>query len=69
MIENWDVFSGPLAVANVMPVNTLIGVARLAYPELKVEIQADAADWFSGNHPPGKSVKPDEASKYAQSSS
>ena len=44
MIENWDAFSGPLAVANVMPVNTLIGVARLAYPELKVEIQADAAD-------------------------
>ena len=44
MIENWDAFSGPLAAANVMPVNTLIGVARLAYPELKVEIQADAAD-------------------------
>ncbi len=44
MLENWDAFAGPLAAANVMPPNTLIGVARLAYPELKVEIQADAAD-------------------------
>ena len=32
MIENWDAFAGPLAAANVMPPNTLIGVARLALP-------------------------------------
>ena len=44
MIENWDAFAGPLAAANVMPPNTLIGVARLDFPELKVELQADAAD-------------------------
>ena len=43
MIQNWDAFAGPLAAANVMPPNTLIGVARLAFPDLKVEIQADAA--------------------------
>lgn len=37
-----DVFAGPLAAAGVMPAATLLGVARLAYPELLVEIEATA---------------------------
>ena len=32
-----------LAAANVAPPQTLLGVARLAFPELKVELEATAA--------------------------
>ena len=44
MIENWDAMAGRLAAANVAPPQTLLGVARLAFPELKVELEATAAD-------------------------
>ena len=44
MIENWDAMAGRLAAANVAPPQTLLGVARLAFPELRVEIEATAAD-------------------------
>lgn len=44
MIENWDALAGRLAGADVAPPQTLIGVARLAFPELKVELEATAAN-------------------------
>ena len=44
MIANWDALAGRLAAANVAPPQTLLGVARLAFAELKVEIEATAAD-------------------------
>ncbi len=44
MIANWDALAGRLAAANVAPPQTLLGVSRLAFPELKVEIEATAAD-------------------------
>ena len=44
MLANWDVFAERLAAANVAPPQTLLGVARLAFPELKIEIEATAAD-------------------------
>lgn len=44
LIANWDAFKGRLAAANVAPPQTLVGVARLAFPELKVEIEATAAE-------------------------
>jgi len=43
MLANWDALAGRLAAANVAPAQTLLGVARLAFPELKVEIEATAA--------------------------
>ncbi len=33
-----------LAAANVAPPQTLLGVSRLAFPELMVELEATAAD-------------------------
>ena len=44
MIENWDALAGRLAAADVAPPQTLLGVARLAFPDLKVELEATAAD-------------------------
>lgn len=44
MIANWDALASRLAAANVAPPQTLLGVARLAFAELKVEIEATAAD-------------------------
>ena len=44
LIANWDAFKRRLAAANVAPPQTLVGVARLAYPELMVELEATAAD-------------------------
>jgi len=43
VIENWAVFADRMAEANVMPPQSLIGVARLAFPELLIEIEARAA--------------------------
>lgn len=43
-IANWDAFAERLAAANVAPPQTLLGVARLAFPELKIELEATAAD-------------------------
>lgn len=44
LIANWDAFAQRLAAADVAPPQTLVGVARLAFPELKVELEATAAD-------------------------
>ncbi len=44
MLQNWDALAGRLAAAKVAPPQTLIGVARLAFPELRVELEATAAD-------------------------
>jgi enamine deaminase RidA (YjgF/YER057c/UK114 family) len=38
----WDAFSGPLGQAGCRPAMTLLGVARLAFPELLVELEATA---------------------------
>jgi len=42
MIQNFDVLVGRLDAANIRPPQTLLGVARLAYPELQVELEATA---------------------------
>ncbi|TQM10846.1 RidA family protein [Pseudonocardia kunmingensis] len=39
-----DVFGERLGPAGVRPPSTLLGVARLAFPELMVELEATAAD-------------------------
>ncbi len=44
MLESWDALAGRLAAADVAPPQTLLGVARLAFPELMVEIEATAVD-------------------------
>lgn len=44
MLESWDAMKRRLEAADVAPPQTLIGVARLAYPELMVEIEATAMD-------------------------
>lgn len=44
MLESWDAMAGRLAAVNIAPPQTLIGVARLAFPELMVEIEATAMD-------------------------
>ena len=44
LLANWDALAGRLAAANVAPPQALLGVARLAFAELKVEIEATAAD-------------------------
>jgi len=43
LIENWDAFAERMGAANNMPPQTLVGVARLAFPDLMVEIEATAA--------------------------
>ncbi len=44
MIQNSDAMVGRLDGANVKPAQTLLGVARLAFPELLVELEATAVD-------------------------
>ena len=44
MIQNYDVLVSRLAAAEVKPEQTLLGVARLAFPELLVELEATAVD-------------------------
>lgn len=44
MLQNWDALAGRLAAAKVAPPQTLVGVARLAFAELRVELEATAAD-------------------------
>ena len=38
----WDVVAERLAAGGCRPASTLLGVARLAFPELLVEIEATA---------------------------
>jgi enamine deaminase RidA (YjgF/YER057c/UK114 family) len=40
--EAYDVVAGRLAEAGCQPSSTLLGVTRLAFPELLVEIEATA---------------------------
>ena len=42
MLENWGTLVGRLDAAGVRPVQTLLGVSRLAFPELMVELEATA---------------------------
>ena len=44
MIQNFDALVGRLDAAKVKPAQTLLGVVRLAYPELLVELEATAVD-------------------------
>ena len=44
MIQNFDALVSRLDAANVKPAQTLLGVTRLAFPELLVEIEATAID-------------------------
>ena len=41
-IQNAGALAGPLGAAGVMPPGTLLGVSRLAFPELMVELEATA---------------------------
>ncbi len=41
-LANYDVYAGWIAEAGTMPPQSLIGVDRLVFPELKVEIEATA---------------------------
>jgi enamine deaminase RidA (YjgF/YER057c/UK114 family) len=41
VLANWEIVTG--ALGTNLPGNTLIGVTRLAFPELKIEIEATAA--------------------------
>ncbi len=41
-IQNAGAMAGPMGAAGVMPPGTLLGVARLAFPELMVELEATA---------------------------
>ena len=43
-LQNYDVLGARLAAAGVMPPATLVGVTRLAFPELMIELEATAAD-------------------------
>lgn len=42
LLENYGVLVGRLAKAGCQPASTLLGVARLAFPELLIEIEATA---------------------------
>ena len=44
LLQNYGVLAQRLGVANVMPPGTLLGVSRLAFPDLLVELEATAAD-------------------------
>ncbi len=44
MIQNYDALVARLDAAGVKPAQTLLGVARLAFPELLVELEATAID-------------------------
>ncbi len=43
-LENYDVYAGWIGEAGIMPPQTLLGVNRLAIPELLIEIEATAGD-------------------------
>jgi enamine deaminase RidA (YjgF/YER057c/UK114 family) len=43
LLEHWDAMASRLKAADVAPPQTLIGVARLAFAALKVELEATAA--------------------------
>ena len=43
ILASWDELTGRLSPAGCHPAMTLLGVARLAFPELLVEIEATAA--------------------------
>jgi len=43
LLGAWDSLAGRLTAAGCRPASTLLGVARLAFPELLVEIEATAA--------------------------
>lgn len=43
MFEQYGVLAGRLAAAGVAPPGTLLGVSRLAFPQLVVELEATAA--------------------------
>lgn len=42
LLANWDAVATRLAQAECRPASTLLGVARLAFPDLLVEIEATA---------------------------
>jgi enamine deaminase RidA (YjgF/YER057c/UK114 family) len=42
LLENWDALVNRLKQAGCTPSSTLLGVARLAFPELLIEIEATA---------------------------
>ena len=42
MLENYEVMTARLDAAGVKPAQTFLGVARLAFPEMLVEIEATA---------------------------
>ncbi len=42
VLANYDVYAGWIAEAGIMPPQTLLGVSRLALPELLIEIEATA---------------------------
>lgn len=44
LMQHYDVIGARFGAANVMPPLTLLGVTRLAIPELMFEIEATAAD-------------------------
>lgn len=44
VMANYDVYANWIADAGVMPPQTLLGVSRLALPELLIEIEATAGD-------------------------
>jgi enamine deaminase RidA (YjgF/YER057c/UK114 family) len=44
MLQNFDALVARLDAAGVKPAQTLLGVARLAFPELLVELEAAAID-------------------------
>ena len=43
VFQNFDAITSRLDAANVKPAQTLLGVARLALPQFKIEIEATAA--------------------------
>jgi len=43
LLANWDVITNRLTVGDCHCTSTLVGVARLAYPEMLIEIEATAA--------------------------
>ena len=44
LFANWDVLVSRLSEAGCQPASTLLGVTRLAFPELLVEIEATAVE-------------------------
>jgi enamine deaminase RidA (YjgF/YER057c/UK114 family) len=44
MMESWEDLAKRFAAAGGRPTSTLVGVTRLAFPELMVEIEATAVD-------------------------